>query len=725
MAQEIDVKIKVDTSQAVGALNKLSTGVEETTKKSNTLKETLSGSKSSEFINSLGDGVYKLNPAFGTAIKGANGLILKMWEMVANPVGAIIAALVVSVKFLYEAFQSSVAGGKELKTIFAGISAVGEQVKDAIFGLGRALINVTTAAYKFITLDFAGAAEDMKKANKEASNSYEQLGNAVDGTTFKIVKNLEAQQQANDKARKIQAVVQSETNKLLVQSREILTDETASIKDKKKALEEVTKAEKESSAEKVRIAKVDLDILKAKASALGGEAEKKMKGEIREATIALNEAETENAMTGIKLNKQRKMLGRQEVADAKEAADAKKAIADEQATKDKEIYEADKTALTERLKTEKLTFEERRKIVADDHLLNKKDRQKFNDEINRDEAKSIEEHNKAIADLNKRYDDAKANREANTAVKKEELDYQRKTAEIEALVKTEEEKKILQAKLDEEHLINKAAAVETDNKTINDLKQKYIDEQAQKDADTEVEKEELDYQKRLAEIAKIEGHEIEKAALIEKLKKDHDKRIYDATKKDADAQIALEEAKKKAKIKFAKDTADSLAVITTALLGQSKAGIAVQKALALTQIGIDTASAFSSAVKEAKKASAAAPPGFGPVASVISYASSAAMIVSNMQKAKSILSSGGSGGGGSTPSTPPTPAAIPTMPMPTSAIETPTALTPSANVLQSSGINQLASTLGGQAPIKAYVVGKDVSTQQSLDRNIVNTATLG
>jgi hypothetical protein len=49
-----------------------------------------------------------------------------------------------------------------------------------------------------------------------------------------------------------------------------------------------------------------------------------MKQEIRDATVALNEAETENAMTGIKLNKQRKMLLRQEIADGKEAAAAAK-----------------------------------------------------------------------------------------------------------------------------------------------------------------------------------------------------------------------------------------------------------------------------------------------------------------------------------------------------------------------------------------------------------------
>jgi hypothetical protein len=48
------------------------------------------------------------------------------------------------------------------------------------------------------------------------------------------------------------------------------------------------------------------------------------------------------------------------------------------------------------------------------------------------------------------------------------------------------------------------------------------------------------------------------------------------------------------------------------------------------------------------------------------------------------------------------------------------------NVVGNTGVNQLAETLGSQdqAPIKAFVVGSDVTTQQSLDRNKVNTATL-
>jgi len=50
---------------------------------------------------------------------------------------------------------------------------------------------------------------------------------------------------------------------------------------------------------------------------------------------------------------------------------------------------------------------------------------------------------------------------------------------------------------------------------------------------------------------------------------------------------------------------------------------------------------------------------------------------------------------------------------------------PQFNVAGDVGVNQIASTLANQQPIKAYVVGKEVSTQQSLDRNIVKNATLG
>ena len=56
---------------------------------------------------------------------------------------------------------------------------------------------------------------------------------------------------------------------------------------------------------------------------------------------------------------------------------------------------------------------------------------------------------------------------------------------------------------------------------------------------------------------------------------------------------------------------------------------------------------------------------------------------------------------------------------------TPTA--PAFNVVGASPTNQLAQTIGNQQqqPIKAYVVSNDVTTAQSLDRNIISSASIG
>jgi len=51
---------------------------------------------------------------------------------------------------------------------------------------------------------------------------------------------------------------------------------------------------------------------------------------------------------------------------------------------------------------------------------------------------------------------------------------------------------------------------------------------------------------------------------------------------------------------------------------------------------------------------------------------------------------------------------------------------PQFNVVGNSGVNQIAQTLGReQQPVQAYVVANNVTTQQSLDRNIVANASLG
>tara|TARA_R110002126_G_scaffold119709_6_gene260761 strand:+ start:1119 stop:2978 length:1860 start_codon:yes stop_codon:yes gene_type:complete len=70
--------------------------------------------------------------------------------------------------------------------------------------------------------------------------------------------------------------------------------------------------------------------------------------------------------------------------------------------------------------------------------------------------------------------------------------------------------------------------------------------------------------------------------------------------------------------------------------------------------------------------------------------------------------------GGASPSVP-----TPSIPSPT------TPNIPDFSILGTSGTNQLASALGEQAPVQAFVVSQDVTTAQSLQNNIIQGATLG
>jgi hypothetical protein len=188
---------------------------------------------------------------------------------------------------------------------------------------------------------------------------------------------------------------------------------------------------------------------------------------------------------------------------------------------------------------------------------------------------------------------------------------------------------------------------------------------------------------------------------------------------DAAKEIAFQKAKDDAIASSKENLTNIISGLEETGLAKTKAGQGLSKAIALTQIGIDSAVAISKASTLANAEGVAAQlafptvPGIGTAARIISYASTALSVASNIARAKKLLSSGGSssggsssGGGGSAPTGGGAPA-------------------PSFNVVGNSGVNQIAQTLGNQQPVQAYVVANNVTTAQSLDRNIVQNASLG
>jgi len=132
------------------------------------------------------------------------------------------------------------------------------------------------------------------------------------------------------------------------------------------------------------------------------------------------------------------------------------------------------------------------------------------------------------------------------------------------------------------------------------------------------------------------------------------------------------------------------------------------KAMAVAATTVDT---LQSSISAYKGMVAAIPGPVGIAAGAVAAAGSIATGLATVKKIVSVKVPG-KGSGGSAPSGSATGGAAP-------------APAPSFNVVGNSGVNQIAQTLGNQQPVQAYVVANNVTTQQSLDRNIVSNASLG
>ena len=188
---------------------------------------------------------------------------------------------------------------------------------------------------------------------------------------------------------------------------------------------------------------------------------------------AANLKETQNAIKDLTNERDGYILSKNK-QDTKASKDSKDIS--------KEGFDAEQKLVEEKLKNDKISIDEKRNIVLEDNKLSKEDRLKFLQELHDEEIKNEETHNKAIADLNKRYDDEKANRLADTNVKKEQLDYERRLTEINNIAQTELEKQTLIEKLNGEHAVRLADATKSDNE------KKIAEAKALADKEIEIEK---------------------------------------------------------------------------------------------------------------------------------------------------------------------------------------------------------------------------------------------
>jgi flagellar biosynthesis protein FliQ len=171
-------------------------------------------------------------------------------------------------------------------------------------------------------------------------------------------------------------------------------------------------------------------------------------------------------------------------------------------------------------------------------------------------------------------------------------------------------------------------------------------------------------------------------------------------KENAESQEEIEKRKQAARQQYLAAGANTLKQAASLLGESTDAG----KAAAIAAATIET---YQSAVSSYNSLSGI--PIVGPALGAVAAGVAVASGIANVKKILSVKTPKGGGGGGNVPSGGGAPSA------------------PQFNVVGNSGVNQLAGIMATneQTPVKAYVVPSDVTTGQSLDRNIIRNASLG
>lgn len=280
-----------------------------------------------------------------------------------------------------------------------------------------------------------------------------------------------------------------------------------------------------------------------------------------------------------------------------------------------------------------------------------------------------------------------------TALREEQAERKAIQTKAEADQKAEDAK--LQAKIEKEKA-DELTRLDAIDKVQEEFRLKKEDEEAI----LESEKLELEQARKLQELDDLNATEEQKAGVISFF----GAKIQDAKDKEAKQEQAREELLAKQKLAV---TANTLGQVSQLLGENSAAG----KAAAIAQAIINSYLGFT----EVLKTPTTIPEPFGSIQKAISAAS---ILASGLQTVRQITSvktpnTGGGGisvGGGRGSTAAPT-----------------SATPPAFNVVGASDTNQLAEAISGreQKPVKAFVVSSDVSNAQSLDRNIIETASIG
>ena len=334
------IKIPIDVS-GQEQLNKAGESINNLTKATKNVKDGLtSAQKSMELtgnasgglkakLDSVSGNLSKLKTDLsaipgpvGTVVQGFTGLNTAFKAIIANPIGLLIASIVLALTGLFKILTSTKAGAEKFQQVLDGLGAAIDVVRDRLLKVGSAIV-------KFFSGDFKGAFSEAK--------------GAVSGLTDEIAR--EAKEAANLR-KELQGIADDERalnierakqNTLVAESKLRINDENLSYGERLKALEQVRASEVKLAKQEEELAKRKFEAIKAQ-NALSDSSQEALDAEAN-AYIALQAAQRTSLTVQKELFDQEKALRDRQKAEAKAAAEAKKAADKEAETKAEEAFQ--------------------------------------------------------------------------------------------------------------------------------------------------------------------------------------------------------------------------------------------------------------------------------------------------------------------------------------------------------------------------------------------------
>jgi hypothetical protein len=389
MAEEIDYKVKIDTSDATNSINNLNNSVQNV-------------GKSSSALDGIGSKLSGIKGPVGAAVQSVQGFGKALLVLAANPVVLTITAIVTAVTALVKAFTSTKEGGEKVKQLMAGLGAVMDVLRDTLLKVGNVLMSIfenpQQAIMDFadliktnITNRFEGLLEllpqlgkainllfegEFKEAGKVATNAVSKvalgvedvtgkLSNMADGikaivkeasSEAKIAANIEKSLQRIADAERNLGVERAKQNKDLAAARLQMEDENATLQERIEALKKVGGAEEQLAQKELKLAQQKANAIKAR-NALSDSSKEQLQEEA-DAQARVYELEAQSLMRQRKTSKAIESLTKEDAAkkkeQLKEQEEALKAAAEAEKARLEELQKKNEDAINQKIDAQKI-----------------------------------------------------------------------------------------------------------------------------------------------------------------------------------------------------------------------------------------------------------------------------------------------------------------------------------------------------------------------------------